>query len=383
MKLTELSVRRLSKPGIYWDSLLPAFGLRIGVRAKTWIVSIRRPGARNPSRLKIGTFPELSLAAARAQARKMMTGGILPPSGVPKMGFLVEQFLEHGRTRSGRPIRPATKRAYKSVLLSAARPLHHRTITDIRRRDIATLLADINRQTGPSNASLTRAALARFWSWLGETDQADANPVISAPRYEIPKRDRVLADFEMHRIWAETGGQEDFALILRIMLWTGCRRIEAGGMQWQELVDGQWRIPPERVKNRRALILPLARQTRDALDRWPRIVGRAYLFGRGPAGFNSFNLAKARLDQRLRFNRPWQLRDTRRTVETKLAEIGIAKETRSRILNHDVGELEARYNVHAYLTEKRAALELWADHLESIVAAECANPIGMKFPEGK
>jgi hypothetical protein len=50
--------------------------------------------------------------------------------------------------------------------------------------------------------------------------------------------------------------------------------------------------------------------------------------------------------------------DLRRTVETRLAAIGISKETRAQVQSHGLGGVQARhYDRHDYLVEKREALE--------------------------
>jgi Arm DNA-binding domain len=60
----------------YWDTLLPAFGLRVSARGrKTWIVAARRPGSQHPARLRIGLYPPMQLADARDKAREMITSG--------------------------------------------------------------------------------------------------------------------------------------------------------------------------------------------------------------------------------------------------------------------------------------------------------------------
>jgi len=60
--------------------------------------------------------------------------------------------------------------------------------------------------------------------------------------------------------------------------------------------------------------------------------------------------------------------DLRRTLETRMAALGIPKEHRDRVLNHvpaDVGS--KHYDRHDYLAEKRAALTCWNDALAAIV----------------
>jgi len=60
------------------------------------------------------------------------------------------------------------------------------------------------------------------------------------------------------------------------------------------------------------------------------------------------------------------LHDLRRTLRTGLAEIGISFEVAERVLNHAMPGLQAVYNHHNYLAEKRRALQLWAEHVRAI-----------------
>jgi integrase len=367
-RLTDLAVARMKDQGIVWDTLLPAFGVRIGAKGKTWIVATRRPGKLHPVRLKVGTSPPMPLAEARRAARAIIASGG-PPEPVTFL-TLAQEFLAHGRSRRGREWRPSTLSAYRGALLVAAEPLHGRRVHEIRRRDVADLLRVVATERGATKAAMVRAALGRMWSWLLEVDRVDYSPVTGAPIYEIGKRDRVLSDAELRALWRATETPTDYHMILRLLLWVGCRRAEAGGMASSELVDGIWTIPSSRTKNHRALTLPLPRQTQDVLDSRPRFAGRDLLFGHGANGFVGWSSAKVDLDKQLRFNRPWSLHDIRRTVETRLAELGIRKEVVNRLMNHAAGPVTEAYDHYDYRPEKAAALQAWANEIGRICGVE-------------
>jgi integrase len=139
------------------------------------------------------------------------------------------------------------------------------------------------------------------------------------------------------------------------------------------LRDGIWTIPSERSKNHRALVLPLARQGREAVDAWPRIVGRDPLFGRSAIGFQGWSVRKRALDVRLAFATPWSLHDLRRTTQTRLRGLGIDRDLVNRVLNHAMGPIDEAYDLHSYEREKRDALQKWADALDRITGPEHAN----------
>jgi integrase len=371
-----------------WDSTLPAFGLRVtATGARTWIVAARRPGKRHPVRLKIGTpdQPELmSLADARDKARTMMDRGA--PEAPVKLRELAEQFLEHGRRKRGAPLREATLKEYRRALMTYAVPLHERSVREVRRREIAELVVTIARERGATTAQRARAALQRFWGWMLARDLVEANVVAGVEGYATGNRQRVLSDVELVEVWGATQDTGDYGRIVRLLLWTGCRRGEAGGMAWSELDSDLWTVPGERTKNHRPLVLPLPRQAVDALTAWPRVIGQPHLFGRGASGFGGWSQAKRRLDQRIAgaraerrlgrrlqkrekpvaadYMQAWTLHDLRRTVETRMAGLGIPKDHVNRVLNHAAGPITEAYDLHSYIPEKRAALQKWADQLE-------------------
>jgi integrase len=383
--LTARSVAQLRPPtrGIYsWhpDALLPSFGLRIYTTGKkAWGITRRWHGAKHPSFRKIGEFPALGLAGARAKARAILAEPDSAPlvrgpdarvsapgvHGPDTLAALAEQFLEHGRTKRGRVLREATLKEYRRALTIYAADLRGRPVREIRRGDVAAVIRTVAKERGTTTAMRTRAALSRFWSWLIANDYVDANVVAGTEGYTAATRSRVLTDGELAELWAATEAG-DFGLIIRLCLWTGCRRSEAGGMRWSELENGVWTVPGARTKNHRPLVLPLPRQAQDALQGHPRWVGRDLVFGRGPTGFQAWSKSKERLDRKLGLA-PWDLHDLRRSVQTRLLALGVNRDLVNRLLNHAMSPLEAAYDRHDYLREKGAALDAWAREIERIL----------------
>lgn len=67
----------------------------------------------------------------------------------------------------------------------------------------------------------------------------------------------------------------------------------------------------------------------------------------------------------------FNLRDIRRTVETRMAGLGINKDTRAQVLSHGLGGVQDKhYDRHAYETEKRNALTAWETWLTSVEKGE-------------
>ena len=59
--------------------------------------------------------------------------------------------------------------------------------------------------------------------------------------------------------------------------------------------------------------------------------------------------------------------DLRRTLRTKLAELGVNDIVAERVLGHKLQGMMAIYNQHHYDTEKRQALSLWEQRIKEII----------------
>ena len=151
IRFTEAVIARLEPPPegeiIWWDSTTPTLGLRCSKTGrKTWTRGKR----------KLGLWPALSLKAARA----LMADEPTEPAKAPILfSEVVAQFLEHGRTRLGRPLRPTTLRQYQRILHGHAEPLHQLPFREITRADIARLTRKVATENGAPMASLLRAVL--------------------------------------------------------------------------------------------------------------------------------------------------------------------------------------------------------------------------------
>jgi integrase len=156
-------------------------------------------------------------------------------------------------------------------------------------------------------------------------------------------------------------------------------------MQWSELdADaGTWTIPGARTKNGREHTLPLPPAAWAIIDAVPRMASRDYLFGMRGDGFRAWADGKAELDKRLGDTvAPFVLHDIRRSVATKMADLGIAPHVIEQILNHQGGHkggVAGIYNRSSYQREVKAALALWSDHVRALV--EGGERVIVSMPE--
>jgi integrase len=255
------------------------------------------------------------------------------------------------------------------------RPLHTMGITEVTHADIAARLSAIARKHSSNTAAAARKHVSAFFRWCMEEGWATANPVIGTRNPQKAKsRTRVLSDAELKAIW-RTCADDEHGRIVRLLILLGSRPQEIGGMCWSEFdVDGPgtWELPESRSKNHRAHLIDLPPAASSIIATIPQRPGRDQLFGsRAKSGFTLWAQERAALDQRLVGEvKPWQLRDLRRTVATRMADIGIDPHVVEATLNHYSGHragVAGVYNRSPYRTQVKAALVRWSRHVLALV----------------
>ena len=155
---------------------------------------------------------------------------------------------------------------------------------------------------------------------------------------------------------------------------TAQRRDEIGGLRWSE-IEGEGRealiaLPGGRTKNSNAHDVPLSGAALAVLAEAHKIDNRDPVFGEGAGGFSGWSRAKAALDVACGVD-GWTLHDLRRTAATRMADLGVQPHVIEAVLNHVSGHkagVAGIYNRSTYGAEKRAALDLWSNHLAVVVA---------------
>jgi integrase len=90
----------------------------------------------------------------------------------------------------------------------------------------------------------------------------------------------VLEDKDLAAVW-NACQDDDYGKIVRLLILTGARRDEIGGMTWSELDSDNrtWTLPAERSKNGRSLKLHLPRLAWDIIEATTHRAFNDHLFG--------------------------------------------------------------------------------------------------------
>jgi integrase len=429
-KLTQVAVEKLKAPEQgrmeYWDSQLPGFGLRISDSGrKTWVALYRVGGKL--VRETIGTAALIpNVAEARERARQSMQKAQAGENPVVQRRereqaamAASEKLLDNFRAVADRYVeRYAKKNTKPTTWMELRRQLEidvlpkwaDRPIARITRQDVTELLNGIADRGSPVQANRTLSRLKTLFRWV-----VDEELVVSDPTARVRKivkeaaRDRALSDLEIRLFWAGCDKLGwPFGPMFKLLLLTAQRRDEVGGMEWSEIAPldkGVWTIPRAKAKNDRAHVVHLSELAVEIIDELPKISRRRadgagtepspYLFTTNERPVSGFSKAKDRLDKhmvrllRAEFEETgqdpgkaqiegWILHDLRRTAATGMARLNIAPHVVDRILNHVSGTIRgvaAVYNRHAYLEERKAALEAWGSYVENLVRSGPTNVV--------
>lgn len=380
---------------LYTDDNLPGFGIRVrrdakGRTRRKWFFQYRSKGDGSQHRVSLGNVDrpaavpaDKARQAATAISVRVQVGD--DPQKERKtaksdrkrlFGDETLKYLEDRKEGiiGKRPMKLSTYRAAKTYFAMHWGALQKRSVASITENDVQEQLRQIIDKHGKTAAIRAKSNLSAFYVWAMKEGIAKVNPTINTHDIsENPPRDRVLEDHEIRAVWAECR-DNDFGRIVKLLLFTGCRRDEIGGLTWPEFNgDGVLTIPGARTKNGRRLVLTLPPAAAEILRTAPRREGRQYVFGLEGGSFSRWSWEKLALDARLakagHCLERWTLHDLRRTVRSRMGKLGIRPHIAELVLNH-VGHkagIGGVYDTHDYVDEIAEALASWANVLLTIV----------------
>jgi integrase len=358
---------------------------------KAWSTRYRPRGGKR-TRSSYGSYPEVTLAEARARAKEIAAAaarGLDLPEQEERqreeqrraeerpqnLGALIDRYIEqHCRPMQRRPGMVERLFARHVPPRVAATPL-----IQLRRADLVELLDDLQNKKGlKAQVNRVRAHLIAALNWGVDREYLEVNPFagVKKRRLEAP-RDRVIADREVRAIWraAETRSATESGFVKALFL-TGQRRDEVRCMMWSEVdIDrALWTLPAARNKGKREHEIPLSPAMVELLGTPRRTVPVFSPNGSRTTYIGSQSL-KRFLDRESGVS-GWTYHDIRRTVASGLAALHVPQDTIDRVLNHAKGTLAGTYNRHEYLDEKRRALEAWAERV-AVIVGDGRNPVNV------
>lgn len=344
--LTDLFIQKLKpeeKQYFVWDTQVPSFGIRVSPKSKTFVVYPFKNGKKTLR--SVGRYPELSLKEARQKGKAMLLEDALPEKEKShNYADVVKEYIVDAKRR----LKPETYTKYERHLEAFGfdGDLSEITKVDIKRyleRYIDT----------PSAGNLFYATLKAFLNWCVEQDYIETHPIMVGKRpFKTTSRNRVLSDEELARVWKATG-TNGFSRIIRMAILTGQRRTEVRNIKPEDIRDGYITFHCKGGRTNQIPILPLMERE---LAHVPfRFCG-------------DWAHSKLRFDKQCGVD--FRIHDLRRTLASRLPELGVDVITVETILNHSLGGVMGIYNRYNYAKEVHKALLTWEAHIRKIASLD-------------
>ncbi|WP_131112220.1 tyrosine-type recombinase/integrase [Sulfuricystis thermophila] len=386
-KRTKYTIGRYAREGAPGDSI-PDW-LRHGQQSLTQARSIA--GAWKAAR-RSGRDPVADWEALLEQERRVEAARRAEEEAErnqPTVKDVIEAFMQ--KIMAGKKSAPAIR--YRLDRLAAL--IGNRKIRDVTRQHVVAALDTIaqGEREGKTAKQLAGEVLTqakRVWRFAAEREWIADSPIEKLTRAAFGakpnKRDVTLRLDELAAIWRALDNRElcksDPVTIaaMKLLILTGQRESEVCEAEWAEfdLVEGLWRLPAERTKSKRAHLVHLAPQAVAILQALKPITGKERhvfssplrpkqaIYGR------AVNNALATMFKTGKLPNVTQchVHDFRRTLISRLPDLGFEPFLGHKIANHVLSGVFAHYNHNSYEAQRKAALEAWAALIELLAAGE-------------
>ena len=393
-----------------WDECQRGLAVRVGPKnsngkfRRTFVVVARFNG-KHPTRRRIGEYPGISLQEAREKAgdwRKLVSKGRDPQreedrarrEEVRKNNTTFESVAEAFiatvlcHQRKGKVVERQLRREF--IPAWGSRP-----IDSIAPLEVSDVIRAVVKRGAIHEAHNLLGVIRRLYTWAincgaygleaSPCDRLRPKDVIGVGK---SIRRRVLTDAELRALWSATEPDRmnyPFAPMYRLLLVTGQRKSEVAEATWTEfdLEKKLWEIPASRMKADAKHVVPLSDMAIEIVESLPRFNKGDCLFSTtfGEKPVSGFSKAKSRLDALMREQlgelEPFVVHDIRRTMRTRLSAAPVEDRVRELVIAHTQQGLHKIYDQHAYLDEKRQALDWWAGRLRGIVKPAPANVVDL------
>jgi integrase len=352
-------------------------------------------------KIKIGDIENVTLAQAiqRAHEHRAEVGrGDNPQLAVHK-GITFQQLAE--RCLKEHPsLAASTRRNYEYSLKADVFPeIGKKVASAVSADDVAAICRKIKAKGKIVHAQRVKTTIGGVYSWGIRETLVKTNPAKSVPNQQTIKsvRNRLPADDELRRLWRALDAaprlSTSIALVIKLTIITGLRRKEVAGARIDEFEGDVWTIRGDiakagrivdegRMKSGREQVVYLSRQARALFDEARATCANdEFVFPADPldTAKRSTELPYINSDSVTRAMRricddagieDLHLHDMRTAMVSFLDEAEVQESIQSALLHHTPQDVTSvHYRRSKREDRMRAAWQLWADHVETVVNA--------------
>jgi integrase len=389
---TRLSDRQLKavKPKDKDYVLSDGDGLQLRVRSNgstLWNFNYRHPLTKNRINMGLGTYPELSLAQARkktVEARELLAQAIDPKDKRNALEQTKKAATEHTFENVSATwfelkqdvVTPAyAEDIWRSLTLHVFPKLGTTPILQITAPMVIELLRPLETKGSLETVKRLAQRLNEIMTYGVNSGMLFANPLSGIRAvFKKPKKQNMAAlrPEELPELMvaiANASIKRTTRCLIEWQLHTMTRPAEAATTSWADIdLDKKiWTIPAERMKKRRAHVIPLTDHALDLLEMIKLYSGhREYVFpaDRDPRTHCNSQTANMAL-KRMGFEGRLVSHGMRSMASTILNEHGWESELIEVALAHvDKDEVRSAYNRAAYIERRRPMMNWWSEHIQ-------------------
>ena len=262
-------------------------------------------------------------------------------------------------------VAPEMRRIVDKYIL-AHPPFKNRSFVSIKKSELAAFLDHVEDAHGAPQADQVLSVFRSIANWTATRDDSYMPPFTKGmKRRKVTKRDRVLDDAEVRKVWEAADDAGAFGRLVKVLLLTGQRRGAVLAMRWSDIsADGTWTIREGHRAKGTGGILKLPKMALDIIRQQPRFASNDLVFAHCQSNLDRF---KKRLDEMSGVD-GYVLHDLRRTARSLLSRAGIRPDISERVLGHARKGVEGIYDHHPFTAEKGKALADLAKLIKTILA---------------
>ncbi|HCJ7667434.1 tyrosine-type recombinase/integrase [Enterobacter hormaechei] len=386
MPLNDMQIRR-AKPEDKPYTLGDGQGLSLLIEpngSKSWRFRYRFAG--KPKMISLGVYPTITLADARSRrddARKIVAEG-KNPSEVRKEQKIALQMESESAfekiAKEWHQMKSAKwSEGYASDIMEAFQNdifpyVGARPIDEIKPLELLNVLRKIEKRGALEKMRKVRQRCSEVFRYAIATGRAEYNPaadlssaleVHQSNHFPFLKADEI-PDF-LYALEGYTGSKL-VQIATKLLMITGVRTIELRAALWSEfdLDNAIWEIPAERMKMRRAHLVPLSTQALDLLNELKTMTGNyRYVFpGRNDPSKPMSEAAINQLIKRLGYGGRLTGHGFRHMMSTILHDAGFNSQYIELQLAHvDSNRIRGTYNHATFIEERRKMLNFFSSTL--------------------
>lgn len=396
MKLTDSRIQAV-KPREKLHRELDGKGLYIAIKpngSRAW--EYRYTFNSKPNWLGLGVYPVVTLKQARAIAqeyRSLIASGINPKTYKDQnknkadntLGGVAEKWLDVKKAEVSSRHYSRTVGSFKKHILPI---FGKREIDKITTPEIVRFLKTFESKGHLKQRDKVKNHLNQIFAYAMVDGLCERSPVYGinpvlktakSKRFDAVTKPEDIA--ELLRGIDNYHGYKVIAMALKLAPYVMLRPIELAGLEWEEVNEEkkQLEIKPERIKMRKAHIVPLSKQALAIIQALKDVTGKGlhvFKSPKNPSAHISTNALRLALRSLGHTGKDGEKpkHDThgfRHMASTRLYEMsslyGFTSDIIEMQLAHtETNKIKAVYNQAEYIEERARMMQIWADYLDNL-----------------